>query len=185
MKRRNNIISNPEAAYYRIKSSQHVLRANLLIHVFVLLFWVLSSIVEGVGYQPPVEQVLFSQSHIGWWFFIELFVLFIGLLSISFDISLYNDGIYINIGKIRSMIKFWCIFVIGAIISNILHLVGSILELSNCVSVLCTKNNAFLIGIISVVGTLIIIECIELYNAYIYVKGINQSRSLLESKKLN
>ena len=171
--------SNVEATYYRIKSSQIVLRAILLIHVLVLLFWVMTSIVEGIGYQPVVQQVLFSQSHIGWWFFVELFVLFIGVLSISFDITLYQDGIYASVGKIRSMVKFWCLFVLGAIVSNVLHLVGSILELSNCVSILCTKNNAFLIGMNTVIGVLIVLEFMELYLAYVYVRRIKESRSLL------
>jgi len=174
--------------YFRLKTSQTHLAACVAIHMFILIFWSTNTIVKGFGYYDAVPPASFNAiSHTGFWLSIEIFVLFIGAISVYFGIESTQKGIEFGIESTTSQMTFWCILIFIAIGANIVHLIASCLELADCRSTLCTLNNGFLIGMIAVLGTIIVLECIELYKIYEYKKYMKESRFILLGgpKKIN
>jgi len=60
--------------------------------------------------------------------------------------------------------------VVVAILAHVVHIVASILELVRCTSILCMKNNGFLIAITVLFGFLIIVESVILF----YISKLNK-----------
>ena len=132
-----------------VNSYHYGLRAIITVQAIFLFLWSFSSIVEGMGDVMMNEDGFNAVSHLGFWLAIEIVALSVGYLSVN----------------VKNL-KFYPTVVVVAIIANVVHIVASILELVRCTSVLCIKNNGFLIAITVLFACLIVIECVMLYYVY-------------------
>jgi len=175
-----------DSVFYRIKTSQTVLGANLLVHGVSCFFWSFLPIVNGFGrYDAAPPASFHAVSHTGWWLAIEFFVVLFGVFAVLFTVQRVERGIALALLLTRRWLNFWMALVVGGIAANIVHLVASALEYSDCRSTLCLENGGFLIAMIVICAVLICVELFELYGIYRYKGRIDESADILigESKK--
>lgn len=166
--------------YYLLRTSHVIIRSALWFHASILVFWVCLSIVKGFCMYDAVPPASFHAiSHIGFWVAIEIFVITIGFMSVSFDLSTFRDGFALSVKRTIELMTFWTILLVFAIIANIIHLVAASLELSDCRTTLCMLNSGFLITLIVILGCLILLEILEIYIVYVYKKRLRVSNELI------
>jgi len=136
-----------------LNTYQYGLRIMLVIQAIFLFLWSFSSIVEGMGDVMLYEDGFNAVSHLGFWLAIEIITLTIGFLSVTVK----KQRVYPFV-------------VVVAILAHVVHIVASILELVRCTSILCMKNNGFLIAITVLFGFLIIVESVILF----YISKLNK-----------
>lgn len=139
------------------------LQTLLFIRGLFLILWVFSTIVEGMG--DVIQEAGFNAiSHLGFWCSIEFLSFMIGFSCLITHVQSQR--------KDRSVLKFYWYTLFLAIAANIIHIVASILEYVECATLLCVKNNGFLIAITVMFGVLIGIEFTEMYFVYKYRKTV-------------
>ena len=135
------------------------LQTLLLLQTTFLFLWAFSSIVEGMG--DVIQVAGFNAiSHLGFWLSIEILTAGIGYTCLITNVKSER--------KERSVLKLYYFALIMAIVANVIHIIASIFELTECTSLLCVKNNGFLIAITVLFGILISIECLAMYFVYKY-----------------
>lgn len=174
-------------AYIHIHWSYTILRAVLFMQIVFLFLWCMESLVPGFALYDGTAGRFNAISHIGWWVWIEAFTIFIGALSNSFNVQALEKGLGVDGSRIYSMLGFTAFCYLVAIVANIVHLIASALELSNCSSTLCMDWPGFLTGFIVLLSILIFVECCALYYVAQYRKHIRwgfASGLLNNAKKL-
>jgi len=167
-----------------LRTSQVTLRSALFMHVALLLVWSTASIVQGFGRYDAVPPAGFNAiSHVGFWLAIEILVVAIGFMSISFDITTVEKGLALTTKRIGKMITFWMVVLVLAMAANIVHIVAAALELKDCQSTLCLLNKGFLIALLVWLAVILFIEVMEFYAAYVYKHRIRVSHSEFLIKK--
>lgn len=162
-------------SFILLRRSQTVLRAALWFHMLLIAFWVSMTIVRGFGYYDASPPASFNViSHVGFWALIEVFVLGIGFMASTFDVDVNAKNFHLAQARTIEFLTLWTIILVGGIGANIVHLVASALELSDCRSTLCMLNSGFLIAMMVVLGFLICLEILEIYIVFVYKKRLRR-----------
>jgi len=174
-----------ENTVLQIKTGQVVLTATIWAQVFLVIYLVTCTLVPGFGFydaDPPAP--FHAISHVGFWAAIEIFVVFVGAMSLYFDIGCKKDGLVLAFERTREWLTFWFILLFVAIAANIIHIVAAGLELSDCRSSLCLNYSGFLVALIVLLSLIVALEVLQLYNIHVYKKRLNDSlRIVLRAQK--
>lgn len=160
-----------------IKPVQNVLMTTIWFHFFILLVWVFFSIVEGFSIHNATPDNSFNAiSHIFFWFGIEFLTIFVGAMTLFFDISVVSErDVMSELKRKTNTLIFWICLVILAMIANIIHITATAIELANCNSTLCISANGFLITFVIMLVIIFVLEIIELVLAFKYKNCIEKS----------
>ena len=152
-----------------LKYNQSGILFTLLVIVLLLAPWCFFGVIDGFGKFDGAAGEASAVSHYGWWIYIELLNVLIGSMSIYFGLHYTKQGaIEKGVGRVREFLKFYKFMLIIAILANIVHIVLSLIESSNCTSTLCTQNNAVLVVFIIILFGLLFCECWQIYRVQVY-----------------
>ena len=156
-----------------LKSNQTGINVVVWFQRFILMLWLLTSLVPGFCLFDGAPGAVSSVSHIGWWAAIEVFVLGVGATSTYFGLHYTRDGV-IEKGVDRTMTYLWFyqIVLILGIISHIVHDVLAWIAYSQCTSTLCTTQGGFLLTLCIVLIVLIIVLT---WTAFVLVPGYRRN----------
>lgn len=145
----------------------------IIINGFLFSLWLLTSLVPGFCRFDGAAGEASAISHIGWWAVIEFWVLLVGAMSVWFGLHYTRNGkIEKGISNVRNFLVFYIIMLALAIIANIVHLVFSAIEWSNCTSTLCISYKGFLIAFVFLLAILIVMEAWQIYRVLVYRRNI-------------
>lgn len=134
--------------YDLLKSNQTGLAVVTWIHTFLLILWVLTSLVPGFCIYDGAAGSASAVGHIGWWMALQIFIIVVGSNAPYFTLHYTRDGVIVK-GVDRSLTYLWFyqIVLILGIIALIVQDVLAWIEYGSCTSTLCTTQGGFLLTI--------------------------------------
>lgn len=155
---------NPYLCFEGVRT---VIKTALIAHVLIILLWILMTGIDGFCKYDAVPPSSFNAvSHGFFWLAVDCAVVFVGLLSVT------NNDERANLKNYPSMIEFWRLCVVVALIANCVHLTATILELVECQTTLCVSFHGILITFTGLLSLLVLLEIVEFYYSFLYLKRL-------------
>lgn len=165
------------------------IRAIVAMQMICLVLWSVGSVVPGFGFYDGAAGKFNAISHLGFWLGLEIFILFVGMAALSFEM---NNTVYESddpraiqqVNLTGTWLIFWIVMLVLGILANITHIVACAFELSDCSSSLCMNFPGFLIAFIVLLSIVLLIEVSGLYYACMFKRATRWLALFLEQRRV-